>query len=167
MKKEEKISKGIQFWETKWFWVLSSRVFGKQSITFLVWRKKMMNQHPRPLKHRRRPWNRRRSRRKFSRQSKGHSILQQIHHADPILERIAGKAMATRSGFVKLIWSYIKRNQLQKPGQGRTIIPNKEFAEFMGSEGQEINGFTMARYIEQHLLISCRVVADKSLWNSL
>jgi chromatin remodeling complex protein RSC6 len=81
--------------------------------------------------------------------------MQVICQADSALEKIAGKSLCTRSGFVKLVWAYIKRNQLQKPGkgQGRWIIPNQEFAEFMGVEGQEINAFTMSKYIEQHLVI--------------
>ena len=117
--------------------------------------KKMMNRQQRPRKHRRRPWQGRKRRRVFTRPNRGHSIMQVICQADSALEKIAGKSLCTRSGFVKLVWAYIKRNQLQKPGkgQGRWIIPNQEFAEFMGVEGQETNGFTMSKYIEQHLVI--------------
>jgi chromatin remodeling complex protein RSC6 len=85
--------------------------------------------------------------------------MQVICLADSALEKIAGKSMCTRSGFVKLVWAYIKRNQLQKPGkgQGRWIIPNQEFAEFMGVEGQEINASTIVQNIETHLLLKGRL----------
>ena len=84
--------------------------------------------------------------------NRGHLNLNREYYVDSVLETIIGQPRASISQMVRLIWNYIKQHNLQKPGNGRIIIPNADLAKFMGEEGQEINGFAMAKYISQHLL---------------
>ena len=129
----------------------------------------MENIRSRPRKHRKKPWQgKRKNRRKFERPNRGHSMMHQFLEADDILTKIAGKTMATRSGFVKMVWDYVKRNNLQKPGNGRIWIPNRELAELFGVvEGEEINGFMVSKHIESHLMIKNTNSNDKKKWFSL
>ena len=110
---------------------------------------------PEPVrKHKRRPGQGRKpKRRAYSRPNRGTSKMYECLEADGTLAAITGKNFATRSEFLRLTWAYIKKNNLQKPGNGRIVIPNEQLAGLLGNEGREVNGFTMAGNIERHLAL--------------
>jgi chromatin remodeling complex protein RSC6 len=69
----------------------------------------------------------------------------------PALQAIVKVETTSRCTAVRLTWNYIKANHLQNPNDGRLIIPDATLARVMGTEGQEMNAFTMLRYIDRHL----------------
>ena len=71
--------------------------------------------------------------------------------ASPALQAVIGTETVYRCQAVRRVWLYIKANHLQTPNDGRKIIPDATLAKVMGTEGQEMNAFTMLRYIDRHL----------------
>jgi chromatin remodeling complex protein RSC6 len=71
---------------------------------------------------------------------------------DPILEAVIGKSVTTRPEAVRLIWNYIKRHNLQKPGHGRIILPDQRLGALTGEPGVEFNGFKLMTHIQRHIL---------------
>ena len=85
--------------------------------------------------------------------NRGHDNLKKLVKADHVLAEIAGKEMATRSEFVKLLWKYIKSNNLQDPTNGRFIYLDTRLAQLMGGKkSQRTNAYKMLRHIEAHLI---------------
>ena len=82
---------------------------------------------------------------------RGQNILKKVQ-GDEVLAKLTGLKSGPRCEYVKQIWRYIKKHQLQTKEDGRIITPDNGLAKLMGVEGQRINAFTMARYIEKHLV---------------
>ena len=99
-------------------------------------------------KHRRK----KRLRRKRSENNPGYGNMTKEVSGDQVLEDLTGLAQATRPQYVRLLWQYIKRENLQLKTDGRVIIPDERFARLMGQVGVAINAFRMTKYIEEHLL---------------
>ena len=92
-----------------------------------------------------------RKRRVARRPNRGYRNLYRAFRVDPVLEAVIGTQITTRPNAVRLIWNYIKRNNLQKPGQGRIILPDARLAALTGDPG-EFNGFSLATHIQRHIL---------------
>ena len=71
---------------------------------------------------------------------------------DEVLVKLTGLKSGARCQYVKQIWRYIKKHQLQTKEDGRVIIPDKALSKLMGVEGKKFKAFTMARDIEKHLV---------------
>merc|ERR1712010_49119 len=67
----------------------------------------------------------------------------------PELADIVGKKTASRAELMKLLWAYIKKNNLQDPDNKQYFVPDKKMAKVFGSE--KIRGFSMAKGIGPHL----------------
>merc|ERR1712018_716171 len=65
------------------------------------------------------------------------------------LADIVGKKQASRAELMKLLWAYIKKNNLQDPDNKQYFIPDKKMAKVFGSE--KMRGFGMAKSIGPHL----------------
>merc|ERR1712018_663342 len=50
---------------------------------------------------------------------------------------------------LKLLWAYIKKNNLQDPDNKQYFIPDKKMAKVFGSD--KMRGFGMAKHIGPHL----------------
>merc|ERR1712038_141635 len=67
----------------------------------------------------------------------------------PELADIVGTKVASRAMLMKLLWTYIKKNNLQDPDNKQYLIPDKKMAKVFGSE--KMRGFGMAKHIGPHL----------------
>ena len=76
------------------------------------------------------------------------NIMKEVE-ADQILSDLTGCQKGPRYMFVKLIWRYIKAHGLQKPTDGRIVIPDEGLAKLMGTQGKESNAYKMT-YIFAH-----------------
>merc|ERR1712177_195178 len=65
------------------------------------------------------------------------------------LADIVGKKQASRAELMKLLWAYIKKNNLQDPDNKQYFIPDKKMAKVFGSD--KMRGFGMAKHIGPHL----------------
>ena len=88
---------------------------------------------------------------KAAKTRRGQNIMVKVQ-GDEVLFKLTGLKSGPRCEYVKQIWGYIKKHQLQTKEDGRIITPDKGLAKLMGVEGKKINAFTMARYIEKHLV---------------
>ena len=78
----------------------------------------------------------------------------EVSEANDKLAKICGFSFGTRAQFVRGVWLYIKKNKLQKSGNGRFFVPDKRLAEITGTEGKEMNGFkVISSAIEQDLAL--------------
>jgi len=82
----------------------------------------------------------------------GFSNLHKRYHVDPVLRAIIDKPIVSRPEAVKLIWAYIKKNKLQKPENGRIILPDQRLGALTGEPGVEFNGFKLMTHIQRHFL---------------
>jgi len=102
-----------------------------------------------------RPAGFKRIRRRFKRTLKpnsSHATLQKPVRVDADLAAVIGCETTSRAQILKLLWDYIKANKLQNPQNGRLIVPDAKLALVVGSEGEEINGFTMMKTVKHHIL---------------
>ena len=88
---------------------------------------------------------------KAAKSKRGANILKKVQ-GDEVLVGLTGLKSGARCQYVKRIWQYIKKHQLQTKEDGRIITPDKDLAKLMGVEGKKINAFTMTRDIEKHLV---------------
>merc|ERR1712024_55935 len=65
------------------------------------------------------------------------------------LADVVGKKTASRAELMKLLWAYIKKNNLQDPDNKQYFVPDKKMAKVFGSE--KMRGFGMAKHIGPHL----------------
>ena len=71
---------------------------------------------------------------------------------DEVVSKIVGQGPLSRPKIVSLIWNYSKKNNLQKPGDGRYFIVDSKLADlFEVAVGQTVMGFTTMKFIEKHL----------------
>jgi upstream activation factor subunit UAF30 len=65
------------------------------------------------------------------------------------LEAIIGVSEASRPECSKLLWAYIKENNLQRPTNKQYFTPDKKMAKIFGKD--EIRGFGMQKFLGAHL----------------
>ena len=88
---------------------------------------------------------------KAAKSKRGANIMGKVQ-GDEVLVKLTGLKSEARCQYVKQIWRYIKKHQLQTKEDGRVIIPDKALSKLMGVEGKKFKAFTMARDIEKHLV---------------
>ena len=65
------------------------------------------------------------------------------------LENVIGKGPMTRAQVTSKVWEYIKANNLQKPSDKRTIVPDAKLGGVIGND--EISMFKMTAAVSKHL----------------
>merc|ERR1712156_889079 len=65
------------------------------------------------------------------------------------LAAIVGQKQASRAECIKLLWAYLKKNNLQDPEIKQYFTPDKKMAKIFGTE--KIRGFGMAKFLGSHL----------------
>merc|ERR1712223_207808 len=65
------------------------------------------------------------------------------------LAAIVGQKQASRAECIKLLWAYLKKNNLQDPENKQYFTPDKKMAKIFGTE--KIRGFGMAKFLGSHL----------------
>merc|ERR1711956_71345 len=65
------------------------------------------------------------------------------------LAAIVGKDEASRAECIKLLWAYLKKNNLQDPENKRYFTPDKKMAKVFGAD--RIRAFGMAKFLNAHL----------------
>ena len=83
--------------------------------------------------------------------AKNNNLMKKVE-GDEILVKLTGRKYGARHEYVKQVWKYIKKHNLQTEGDGRIIVPDEKLATLMGNEGKEMNAFTMSKFIEEHLV---------------
>ena len=86
------------------------------------------------------------------RRNPGHRVLAREVRVTPELAAIIGRERASWPQITRLVWVYIKEHRLQNPENGRLFKPDRQLATVMGTEGVDMDGFTMMRSIKQHVL---------------
>ncbi|WP_379545711.1 SWIB/MDM2 domain-containing protein [Qipengyuania sp. DSG2-2] len=77
------------------------------------------------------------------------NALQKPVTVSPELENVIGKGPMTRAEVTKKVWDYIKANDLQKPTDKRTIVPDAKLGGVIGKD--EISMFKMTAAVSKHL----------------
>merc|ERR1711957_575267 len=67
------------------------------------------------------------------------------------LAAIVGKEILPRPQVTKELWAYIKKHDLQKPGDRRRILCNEALKSIMDGN-EEVTMFSMNKYITPHLV---------------
>ncbi len=67
----------------------------------------------------------------------------------PELEAIVGPGPMARSQVVKLLWVYIKKNNLQNPKNKRNIIADEKLRVIFGKN--EVSMFEMTKLVSAHI----------------
>jgi chromatin remodeling complex protein RSC6 len=70
-------------------------------------------------------------------------------YVDEVMRAIIGRPTTTRPEAVRLIWNYIKRHNLQKPGHGRIILPDQRLGGLTGEPGVEFYGFKLMTHTQR------------------
>ncbi|MEP6786231.1 MAG: SWIB/MDM2 domain-containing protein [Sphingomonadales bacterium] len=65
------------------------------------------------------------------------------------LEAIIGKGPMPRSEVTSKIWAYVKKNNLQKPTDKRTIVADEKLKKIFGKA--EASMFEMTKFVSAHL----------------
>merc|ERR1712029_3293 len=65
------------------------------------------------------------------------------------LAAIVGKDEAIRAECIKLLWAYLKKNNLQDPDNKQYFTPDKKMAKVFGND--RIRAFGMAKFLSAHL----------------
>merc|ERR1712029_581886 len=65
------------------------------------------------------------------------------------LADIVGKKEASRAECIKLLWAYLKKNNLQDPENKQFSTPDKKMAKVFGND--RIRAFGMAKFLSAHL----------------
>merc|ERR1739847_157895 len=74
------------------------------------------------------------------------------HRLSPELSAIVGVKEASRGELMKLLWAYLKKNNLQCDDNKQYFVPDKKMAKVFGTE--KLRGFGMSKHIGAHLLQS-------------
>jgi hypothetical protein len=96
----------------------------------------------------------RRQRKRRVARRQGNPGLQRPVRVDAALAAIIGTQEASRAQINSLLWKYVRTNKLQVPHNGRRIVPDATLATVVGVEGEEMDGFTMMKYVKPHILKS-------------
>merc|ERR1712210_175140 len=78
--------------------------------------------------------------------------ITQPHRLSPELSAIVGVKEASRGELMKLLWAYLKKNELQCDDNKQFFIPDKKMAKVFGTE--KLRGFAVSKHIGAHLLQS-------------
>jgi chromatin remodeling complex protein RSC6 len=65
------------------------------------------------------------------------------------MRAIIGRPTTTRPEAVRLIWNYIKRHNLQKPENGRIILPDQRLGALTGEPGVDFYGFKLMTHTQR------------------
>merc|ERR1712029_1311725 len=65
------------------------------------------------------------------------------------LADIVGKKEASRAECIKLLWAYLKKNNIQDPENKQFFTPDKKMAKVFGND--RIRAFGMAKFLSAHL----------------
>lgn len=68
----------------------------------------------------------------------------------PELAEIVGSKPIPRTEVVKLLWKYIKENNLQNPKNKREIVPDEKLAKVFGGK-KAVDMFKMTSLVSGHL----------------
>ncbi len=68
----------------------------------------------------------------------------------PELAEVVGKGPMARSGVVKALWVYIKKNNLQDPANKRNINADAALRKVFGGKAT-VNMFEMTKLVSKHL----------------
>ncbi len=77
------------------------------------------------------------------------NALQKPVTVSPELENVIGKGPLTRAQVTSKVWEYIKKHDLQKPTDKRTIVPDDKLGDVIGKD--EISMFKMTAAVSKHL----------------
>ena len=77
------------------------------------------------------------------------NALQKPMNLSEELEAIVGKGPMPRTEVTSKVWAYIKANDLQKPTDKRTIVPDAKLGAVIGND--EINMMKMTGKISKHI----------------
>lgn len=77
------------------------------------------------------------------------NALQKPVQLSAALEAVIGKGPMPRSQVTSKVWEYIKANDLQKPTDKRTIVPDAKLGGVIGND--EISMFKMTAAVSKHL----------------
>ena len=77
------------------------------------------------------------------------NALQKPMNRSDELEAIVGKGPMPRTEVTSKVWAYIKANDLQKPTDKRTIVPDAKLGAVIGND--EINMMKMTGKISKHI----------------
>ena len=77
------------------------------------------------------------------------NALQKPMNLSDELEAIVGKGPMPRTEVTSKVWAYIKANDLQKPTDNRTIVPDAKLGAVIGND--EINMMKMTGKISKHI----------------
>ncbi|NQZ46766.1 MAG: hypothetical protein HRT63_04475 [Erythrobacter sp.] len=77
------------------------------------------------------------------------NALQKPMNLSDELEAIVGKGPMPRTEVTSKVWAYIKANDLQKPTDKRTIVPDAKLGAVIGND--EINMMKMTGKISKHI----------------
>ena len=77
------------------------------------------------------------------------NALQKPVTLTPELENVVGKGPMTRAQVTSKVWEYIKKHDLQKPSDKRTIVPDEKLGAVIGKD--EISMFKMTAAVSKHL----------------
>jgi chromatin remodeling complex protein RSC6 len=80
--------------------------------------------------------------------SKNNALQKEVKLSDE-LENVVGKGPMTRAQVTSKIWEYIKKHDLQKESDKRTIVPDDKLGEVIGKD--EISMFKMTAAVSKHL----------------
>ena len=65
------------------------------------------------------------------------------------LADIIGQKEASRAECTKLIWAYLKKNNLQDPANKQYFTPDKKLAKVFGTD--RVRAFGMQKFLSAHL----------------
>ncbi len=77
------------------------------------------------------------------------NALQKEVKVSPELEEVVGKGPMSRAQVTSKVWEYIKKHDLQKPSDKRTIVPDDKLGQVIGKN--EISMFKMTAEVSKHL----------------
>merc|ERR1711976_1060550 len=85
---------------------------------------------------------------KLAKMAKGSGLTKPMKLSADLAD-IVGKKEASRSECIKLLWAYMKKNNLQDPENKQYFTPDKKMAKIFGTE--RLRGFGMAKFLNNHL----------------
>ncbi len=78
------------------------------------------------------------------------NALQQPMKPSDDLAKVIGKGEMPRSQVVSKMWEYIKKHDLQKDGDRRTIVADENLKKVFGGKA-EVSMFEMNKHVSNHL----------------
>jgi upstream activation factor subunit UAF30 len=73
-------------------------------------------------------------------------------HLSPELSELLGVSAASRGECMKLLWEYIKENNLQDPSNGTMILVSKDEKLHKVLQVETCRGFGMSKHLQCHFL---------------